>query len=237
MRGRILPREGRRRWLRKDICSYFYQREFFPGIERSPPRLYLEVPLGWERLQDENQLDDDGFLVLAEHAAQGIGDFADGGIGFDGGEDCRQEILRCDGAALEFGECGIDPCGITLRAQSVQACDLRTLDIFIHAQRGNTAFFFRNKLIYAHDDLLFCFDRTLEVISRLLNLALDKSGFNRAQRPSHRVDLRDVEPRERFDLARERFDGVRTRDGIDRVGHPGFVREDLLRAQRDERGG
>src|SRR6266850_2279939 len=151
---------------------------------------------------------DDGFLVFAKNTAEGVGDFTDGGVGLDGREDRREKVLRCSGAALEFGECEIDPRGITLRAQSVQAGDLRSLDVFIHAQRGDTAFLFRNKLIYPRDDLFFCFHRALEIISRLLNLALNKPRFNRAQRPSHLVDLRNVKPRERFDLVGERFDGV-----------------------------
>jgi hypothetical protein len=32
-------------------------------------------------------------LILAEEAAEGVGDFADGGVGFDGGEDGGEEIL------------------------------------------------------------------------------------------------------------------------------------------------
>jgi hypothetical protein len=33
-------------------------------------------------------LDDDGFLIFAEGAAQGVGNFADGGIAFHGLQDC-----------------------------------------------------------------------------------------------------------------------------------------------------
>ena len=47
--------------------------------------------------------DDDGFLVFAEDAAEGVGDFAYGGVGFDGGEDGGEEIFCRRGAALEFG--------------------------------------------------------------------------------------------------------------------------------------
>ena len=47
--------------------------------------------------------DDDGFLVFAEDVAEGVGDFAYGGVGFDGGEDGGEEIFRGGGTALEFG--------------------------------------------------------------------------------------------------------------------------------------
>ena len=47
--------------------------------------------------------DDYGFLVFAEEASEGVGDFADGGVGFDGGEDGGEKIFGGGGAALEFG--------------------------------------------------------------------------------------------------------------------------------------
>ena len=42
---------------------------------------------GWLRLQR------DGFAVLAEDAAHGVGNFADRGVGFDGGENRRHQIF------------------------------------------------------------------------------------------------------------------------------------------------
>src|SRR5258708_10164703 len=48
--------------------------------------------------------DDDGFLVFAEDAAEGVGDFADGGVGFDGGEDGGEEIFGGGGPAREVRE-------------------------------------------------------------------------------------------------------------------------------------
>ena len=50
--------------------------------------------------------DDDGFLVFAEDAAKGVGDFADGGISFDGSEDGGEKIFGSGGAALELGKGG-----------------------------------------------------------------------------------------------------------------------------------
>jgi len=45
-------------------------------------------------------LDDDGFVILAEDFAEGVGDFADGGVGFDGSEDGGKKIVGGTGAAL-----------------------------------------------------------------------------------------------------------------------------------------
>ena len=53
-------------------------------------------------------LNDDGFLVFAEHAAQGVGDFTDRGVGLNSVEDCREKVLRTGGAALELRECGLN---------------------------------------------------------------------------------------------------------------------------------
>ena len=46
------------------------------------------------------QLNDNRFLIFAEDAAEGVGDFADGGVGLDGGEDGGKEIFCGGGAAL-----------------------------------------------------------------------------------------------------------------------------------------
>jgi len=63
--------------------------------------------------------DDDGFLVFAEDAAEGVGDFAYGGVGFDGSEDGGEKIFGADGAAAEFDKSGLRFGGIALRAQGV----------------------------------------------------------------------------------------------------------------------
>src|SRR5580704_16872667 len=47
--------------------------------------------------------DDDRLLVFTEDVAEGVGDFADGGLGFDGSEDGGEKIFCGGGAALEFG--------------------------------------------------------------------------------------------------------------------------------------
>ena len=64
-------------------------------------------------------LNANGFLVFAEHATQCVGNFANRSMGLDRGEDCRQKIFPCSGAALEFGEGGFDASGISPRAQSI----------------------------------------------------------------------------------------------------------------------
>src|SRR6266567_2969647 len=70
--------------------------------EGRQPRLALLHPLATSAPDS----DDDGFLVFAEDAAEGVGDFADRGVGFDGGEDSRKKILGGRRAMIEISEGG-----------------------------------------------------------------------------------------------------------------------------------
>src|SRR5712664_2591302 len=117
--------------------------------------------------------DDDGFLVFAEDAAEGVGDFARGGVGFDGGEDGGEEIFGSGGAALELGESRFCAGGVTLGTESVEASDLRALDIDVDTERGNGTRFFRHEVVHSYDDLFFFLDGTLEFVSRFLDFTLD----------------------------------------------------------------
>src|SRR5215831_9596664 len=68
-----------------------------------------------ERMIGANSASDDhGFLIFAEEAAQGVRDFADGGVGFDGGEDGGEKIVGGGRAALEFREGGLHSSGIAV---------------------------------------------------------------------------------------------------------------------------
>src|SRR6266446_4107857 len=180
--------------------------------------------------------DNHRFLVFAEDAAEGVGDFADGGVGFDGGEDGRKEILRGGGAALEFGESGLSFGGTSFGSESVQTSDLGALDFGVDAQSRNGTFFFRDEIIYADDDLLFRFHGVLEIVGRLLDFSLDEASFNSAQHTAHRVYFLNVIDGAFFDFIGEMFDGVGAGDRVHCIGDAGFVGEDLLGAQGDERG-
>src|SRR5712692_4853267 len=135
--------------------------------------------------------DDDGLLVFAEDAAEGVGDFADGGVGFDGGEDGGEEIFGGGGAALEFDEGGFGADEIAPGAEGVQAGDLGALDFGIDAKNGNGAggicFRWGDEVVYADDDLLFFLDGSLEFVSGFLDFPLDEAGFDGAQHSSKRA--------------------------------------------------
>src|SRR2546428_1895093 len=71
-------------------------------------------------------LDDDGFLVFAEDAAESVRDFADRRVSFDRCENCGHEILRSGGSALEFRKRPFDLAGGATRAQRPPPLDRKS---------------------------------------------------------------------------------------------------------------
>ena len=124
------------------------------------------------------ELEDYGFVVFAENLAEGVGDFADGGVGFNGGEDGREKIFRGAGATLEFDESGLDFGGIPLGAEGVEAGDLSAFDLQVDAQGGDLAIFFGDEVVDAYYDLLFLFDGALEIVGGTLDFGLNESGVD-----------------------------------------------------------
>src|SRR5271170_1957104 len=161
--------------------------------------------------------DDHRFLILAKDLAEGVGNFADGGVGFDGVEGCG----------------GL--CAVAFGAQGLYASYLRALDFGIDAQRGNGTFFFRDEIVNAYYDLFFGFDGALEFVGGFLDFPLDVAGFDAAEHAALGVNFFDIGDRARFNFVGKSFDSVGAGDGIDGIGHTGFVGDDLLRAQGDER--
>ena len=177
------------------------------------------------------------FLVFAEDAAEGVGDFADRSVGFDGCEDGGEKILGRSGAALKLIEYGANARRIAFGAKSLQARDLGAFDFRVDAENGNAAVVvFFDEVVHADDDLFFGFDGALKFVSRFLNFSLDEAGFNRAKHAAHGIDFGDVFFRATFNFIGEGFDSVGAADGIDGVGDAGFAGDDLLGAEGDKGG-
>src|ERR1700676_2293529 len=64
---------------------------------------------------------DYGFLIFAEGAAERVGDFAHGGVGFHGGEDGGEKIFGGGGGRGGVGRGGWGAGGVALGAQGVEA--------------------------------------------------------------------------------------------------------------------
>src|SRR5262245_27029942 len=119
-----------------------------------------------------------------------------------------------------------------------EARDLRGLDRGVQFVQGRRASVGRVGVsVYADDDALTGLDRALMFDGAALDLVLREAGLNRGQHATAPVYLGDQRAGARLDLRRERLDGVRSTDGIDDVRDAGLLRQDLLRTQRDARGG
>src|SRR5205807_3544693 len=122
----------------------------------------------------------------------------------------------------------LDAGGIAAGAESLEAGDLRALDLFVDAKSRNGAFFSRDEVVDANDDLLFFLDGALEFERDPLDFALNKTGFDGAQHAAQRVNPGDVFLGTALDFVGQMLDGVRTCDRINRVGPAGFASGDLL---------
>ena len=94
--------------------------------------------------------------------------------------------------------------------------------------------FFRcNVIIYADDDFFFFVDRYLVFVGSFRDFALRVAALDGRDHAAHGVDFFDVVPCAALDFVREGFDKVRAAEGVDGVRDACFVRDDLLRAERD----
>ena len=134
----------------------------------------------------------DGFLVLAEGAAEGVGNFADGDVGLDGGENGGHEIFAGAGAALDFGGGSGGFRGVAAGAHGLEARHLGAFDFRIDAHRGDGFFFFGLEFIHADDDLRAGIDGLLIFVGGFLDFFLHVSRFDGFEHAAHRVDLFDV---------------------------------------------
>ena len=120
----------------------------------------------------------------------------------------------------------------TLSAQFAETLSLAMRNRFVNLQNFQRLFF-RDKIVHAHDDFFFLIYGHLVAIRGFRNFPLRIAAFDRLDHTAHSVNLVDIVPRAALDLVGERFHKIRAAEWVDRVCHPGFVRDDLLRAQSD----
>ena len=81
-------------------------------------------------------LDHHRLLVLPKHFTQGVGDFAHGGIGFDGLENGGHEILFGARGLLDLTQRCVDARGVAARAKFPQPLHLSAFHFGVDAQGG-----------------------------------------------------------------------------------------------------
>ncbi len=105
--------------------------------------------------------------IFSEDAAEGVGNFAEGGVGFHGCNEVRHEILALPGGALHCIKRIVGAAGVALRAQVLHARNLARFEFRIDAERFWRDKFLRYELVHAYDDRLFRFHFFLELVRRL----------------------------------------------------------------------
>ncbi len=90
--------------------------------------------------------------------------------------------------------------------------------------------------VHSHHHLFAGLDRPLVLEGGLLDFPLHVAGLDGLEDSSHGVDLAQVFLGAALDLARQAFDGVRAGERVHGVGDAALERQDLLGAERDERG-
>ena len=91
----------------------------------------------------------------------------------------------------------------------------------------------RQEFIHADDHFCSGLDLSLECGGGLRDLALEPAAFDAPHHASDGRDLREERLCLAFQLIGERLDVVGPAERIDHFGHAGFMRENLLRPQRD----
>ena len=81
-------------------------------------------------------LDNDGFAEFAEDSAEGVGYFAYGGVGFDGGEDVGHEVGVGAGGLIDSLQAGLVGDGIACGAEGAETFYLAAFELGIDGLEG-----------------------------------------------------------------------------------------------------
>src|SRR5688572_21698350 len=173
-------------------------------------------------------------LILAEHAAQGVGDLADGGAAFDGGDDHWHQVLSAACRPLDGVQGGAPLVLAAAGAHGADTLHLLALDVRVDAEHAGAAILMPVSVpVHADDDRGAGVDGLLRPVGRVLDLPLNDAGLDGAKGAPGRVDPIDQCLRLALEAAGHRLDRVRAADRIDGVRRPAFMQDDLLRAERE----
>jgi len=172
-------------------------------------------------------------LILPKHLPHGVGDLPQSCVGFHSGQDVGHEVV---GTGSGIGESGQGVIGLRLvapAAQRLQPADLPLNHFGINPQDLRHWSLLVHVLVDTNHDALPRLDLALQLIGRVLNLALGVAQFDGPQRPSQFVDLVDVVLRALLDLLGHALHEVTAGQWVHAVRHPRLVGDDLLGSQGD----
>ena len=149
--------------------------------------------------------------MLAEHAAHGVSDFAEGRALLDGRDDWRHEVRRPARSRFHrVQRCA--PFAIAAScADGPHALDLAAFDFGVYAKQIRARIDVpacRSIPVYipvdSNDDGIARIDRLLRAIGGVLDLLLDVARFDRREGSAERSDRGDPRPRARFAMSSPR---------------------------------
>src|SRR5208337_4348590 len=173
---------------------------------------------------------DGDFFVGAEDGAEGIADFAEGGVGFYGVVDEGHQVGAALGGFAEGVEPAIDFGGGAIGAELGEAGGLAVGYGFVDLQDFE-GLFFGYVVVHAYDDFFFFIHGHLIAVAGFGDFALGVALFDGGDHATHGIDAADVVPGALLDFVGEGFEEIGAAKGIDGVGDAGFVGDDLLGAQ------
>ena len=112
----------------------------------------------------------------------------------------------------------------------------RSLALRVHLQDRHLDRFVQDVVVDADDHALFRVDLALVAEGSVGDLALEIAVLDRRYDSAHVVDPAEVGVGVALGLVRQRLDEIAPAQRVNRVGRAGFVRDHLLRAQRQPRG-
>src|SRR5207302_6790808 len=131
------------------------------------------------------------FLVGSEDGAQGIADFAQRRVGFDGFVEVRHEVFLALGGPQEAIEPPPHLLARALLAQLAEPLLLAPGDALINLQDFER-FFLAYVAVYTHDDLFFAVHGLLILVRSLGNFALRIRTLDRRDHTAQRVNLANI---------------------------------------------
>src|SRR5689334_19279906 len=131
--------------------------------------------------------------MLAEHAAEGVRDLAEGRARLHGGQDGGDEVRAgATGGGLERRDGRPGRGGVPDRAKAREALDLRTLDRRIEAVQlahlFGAARWWIGERVDAHDEAALRLERQLVFVGAPLDLLLREAGLDRRDHAAQLVD-------------------------------------------------
>src|ERR1043166_1412721 len=173
------------------------------------------------------------FAPFAEDLAEGVDDLPERDPRLRRFEDPPHEIVVSLRGRPDRLEGALDRAAVPLRLEFLHRRHLVPLDPRIDLEDRQRLFAVLDVLVDPDVDVPPLLDVLLELIGGLRNLKLRVALFNRGNHPAAPLDLRENLFALLLHLRRHRLDEVRARERIDEIGQPCFVREDLLRPERD----